>query len=277
MFFRTQEAADRARSRRQAAGPNRAIATPGTPGTSGSPIQPTNNVFNGANPQRNSSVSGFKRDYGPNNPEHNFGYRALQDDREFRLATHRVANNLGIPSQWLADVMAFETGGTFNPAETNRALSGATGLIQFMPDTARGLGTSTRALAGMTRAQQMQYVERYLRPYKDKIHTITDMYMAVLFPAAIGGQPGDVLFERGGKNGYAYPQNAGLDRNGDGRITVEEASRSIGPAAGRRYEFNSQQSSNNEVIHERLHAGCPSCTAFQNAQASAFVPHMGIG
>ena len=44
----------------------------------------------------------------------------------------------------------------------NAAGSGATGLIQFMPNTAEGLGTSTGELAGMSRARQMHYVEKYL-------------------------------------------------------------------------------------------------------------------
>lgn len=277
MFFRTQEDADRARSRRQAQGGRRQIATPGTLGTiegapQGGPIAPTSNTFDGANPQRNGQVSGFKRDYGRNNPEHNFGYRALQDDREFRLALHATATRLNLPAQWIADVIAFETGGTFSPNERNGAGSGATGLIQFMPATARGLGTSTDALSRMTRAQQMRYVENYLKPYAGKINTITDMYMSVLYPAAMGKAPGEVLFQRGTT---AYRQNSGLDLNGDGRITVEEAARKIGPHGGRRYEFNTT-SANSEVIHERLHAGCPSCAAFQQAQASTFVPHMGV-
>ena len=59
-------------------------------------------------------------------------------------------------------VMSFETGGTFNPGIRNAAGSGATGLIQFMPSAAAGLGTSTQALAGMSRAEQMKYVEKYL-------------------------------------------------------------------------------------------------------------------
>jgi hypothetical protein len=229
-------------------------------------------VFNRANPQSSPRVSGSKRDYGTNNPEHNFGYRALQDDRPFRLALHASASRLGIPAQWLADIIAFESGGTFSTGIRNGAGSGATGLIQFMPDTAQGLGTSTRALAGMTRTQQMRYVEAHFRPYANRINTITDAYMAVLYPAAMGKGDNFTLFNRGTR---AYGQNAGLDLNGDGRVTAGEAARKIGPAGGRQYEFN-QQASADEIIHERVASGCPSCAAFANAQASAFVPHMGI-
>ncbi|MDI9636218.1 hypothetical protein QM565_10540 [Geitlerinema splendidum] len=38
----------------------------------------------------------------------------------------------------------------------------ATGLIQFMPYTAKELGTSPDALCKMSQVEQMQWVERYL-------------------------------------------------------------------------------------------------------------------
>lgn len=45
------------------------------------------------------------------------------------------------------------------------ATSGATGLIQFMPATAQGMGTTTAALAAMSAVQQLDYVQRYFKPY----------------------------------------------------------------------------------------------------------------
>jgi len=58
-----------------------------------------------------------------------------------------MAGRLGAKPEHLLAVMSFETGGSFSPSETN--FIGATGLIQFIPDTARGLGTSTAQLARM--------------------------------------------------------------------------------------------------------------------------------
>ena len=55
-----------------------------------------------------------------------------------------MAGRLGISEADLMAVMSFETGGTFNPGIRNAAGSGATGLIQFMPSTAAGLGTYNR-------------------------------------------------------------------------------------------------------------------------------------
>src|SRR3546814_21044933 len=72
-----------------------------------------------------------------------------------------MAARLGTKPEYLMAVMSFETGGSFSPAQANNAGSGATGLIQFMPNTAAGLGTSAAALAQMSPVEQLQYVEPY--------------------------------------------------------------------------------------------------------------------
>ncbi|HRC85556.1 MAG TPA: LysM peptidoglycan-binding domain-containing protein [Thermoanaerobaculia bacterium] len=139
---------------------------------------------------------------------------------EFATRVREVAGRLGIDPNYLMAVMHFETGGTFSPSIRNGAGSGATGLIQFLPSTARGLGTTTAELAQMSAVDQLDYVEAYLRPYANRMTNVEDAYMAVFQPAAIG-QPSDhVLFSRGS---LAYSQNAGLDINGDGHITKGEA------------------------------------------------------
>ncbi|MGF1527802.1 MAG: LysM peptidoglycan-binding domain-containing protein [Candidatus Competibacterales bacterium] len=138
---------------------------------------------------------------------------------EFARKVEGVAERLGMDPNHLMAVMHFETGGTFDPAIENPA-SGATGLIQFLPSTARGLGTSTEELAAMSPEQQLDVVEQYLSPYAGRMDSVEDAYMAVFYPAAIG-QPSDhTLF---GQGSLAYRQNSGLDRNGDGSITKGEA------------------------------------------------------
>ena len=132
------------------------------------------------------------------------------------------------PGSLLA-VMRFETGGTFDPAERNRAGSGATGLIQFMPSTAKGLGTSTDALAKMSAEDQLEYVEKYFQPYKGKLGTLKDAYMAVLYPKAIGKPEWYPLFSQGTT---AYQQNAGLDRDKKGVVTVGDAVARVQQAGG---------------------------------------------
>ena len=163
----------------------------------------------------------------------------VPDDQSFKESVSATAKRLGISEDDLYAVMAFETGGTFNPAEKNRAGSGATGLIQFMPSTAEGLGTTTDELAKMSRTEQMKYVEKFLSNKGISGKGLSDVYMAVLFPAAVGKPDDFVLFGKGAIEGYtgkAYEQNKGLDANNDGSVTKAEASAKVQQYKGVRPE-----------------------------------------
>lgn len=158
---------------------------------------------------------------------------AVADDTEFLAGVEGLSQKYGIDPNFMLSVMDFETGGSFDPGQRNAAGSSATGLIQFMASTATALGTSTSELAGMTRVQQLEYVDKYLAQFKpafDKIRarggqvTLDDLYMSVLFPAAIGKSPDYALFKAGTK---AYRQNAGLDSDRDGRVTKQEAATKV--------------------------------------------------
>lgn len=127
---------------------------------------------------------------------------------EFQDKVVQIAERLGTNPNFLMAVMSFETGGTFDPSVRNKAGSGAVGLIQFMPQTAQGLGTSSEALASMTAEEQLEFVERHYRPFKGRLGTLEDTYMAVLLPKAVGKGPDVVLFER---PSVAFNQNKGLD------------------------------------------------------------------
>ena len=123
--------------------------------------------------------------------------------------------------------MSFETGGTFNPAFATGI--GATGLIQFLPSTARGLGTTTDALARMSSVEQLRFVEKYFDQtnFRGRLGSLEGLYTAVLSGTA-RSNPNDVLFRRGTR---AYEQNP-LDWNRDGEITAGEA---VTPVAARLY------------------------------------------
>ncbi len=142
----------------------------------------------------------------------------------FRDKVIAIAAEIGVDPNFLMAVMSFESGASFNPAKKNLAGSGAVGLIQFMPKTAIGLGTTTAALALMTPEGQLDFVRKYFLPFKGKLKTLEDTYMAVLMPSGVGKGPGHVLFKAGT---IAYKQNKGLDGNGDGVITVAEAAAKV--------------------------------------------------
>lgn len=142
--------------------------------------------------------------------------------RREREKVRFVANDLGAHADHLMRCMAFETGGSFSPAQLNRAGSGATGLIQFMPTTAVGLGTTVAALAKMTVLEQLDYVHRYFRPFRGRLKNLGDFYMAILWPGAVGKPDSHVLWDKATRP-TTYRQNSGLDVNKDATITRGEA------------------------------------------------------
>jgi hypothetical protein len=80
-------------------------------------------------------------------------------DQDFAASIESLGNDLGVDPMYLANTMYAES--TLNPSEKNKAGSGAMGLIQFMPETAANLGTTTDELSRMTPVEQMEYVRRY--------------------------------------------------------------------------------------------------------------------
>ncbi|HEU0223432.1 MAG TPA: peptidoglycan-binding protein, partial [Paracoccaceae bacterium] len=149
----------------------------------------------------------------------------------FKQKVLEIAARLGCDPSHLMAVMAFETGASFAPDKRN-PVSGATGLIQFMRPTAEGLGTTQENLAAMTALGQLDFVERHIRQNARGLPhlSLSDLYMTVLLPSAVGKDEAHVLFQ---KPSTAYTQNAGLDRDGDGRITKLEATAKVQEALER--------------------------------------------
>jgi hypothetical protein len=144
--------------------------------------------------------------------------------KEFKDKVIVICQELMINPDYLMSCMAFETGETFNPGIKNKAGSGAVGLIQFMPKTAVGLGTTADALAAMTAVQQLDYVKKYFLPYKGKLKSLEDVYLAIFTPAGIGKAADYKLYKEGSK---AYAQNKGFDTDKDGSITLAEISAKV--------------------------------------------------
>jgi len=142
--------------------------------------------------------------------------KALREP-SFLKGLQSISNNLGIDPNALLGIMKLESG--LNPAAVNKSTN-ATGLIQFMPKTALGLGTSVNDLYNMSATEQLPYVEKYLRragvrPGMD----IGDIYLAVFMPAMLG-KPDNHIISKAGKLVYDY--NKGLDVTKDGILTVAD-------------------------------------------------------
>lgn len=146
----------------------------------------------------------------------------------FRKKAVEVALALGIEPNHLMACMAWETGprARFTPTVRNAAGSGAIGLIQFMPSTLKSMGWTVDQAAAMTAVEQLDLVRQYFEPYGGRLKTLSDVYMAILWPAGIGKPEDFVLWSSAGRP-TTYAQNAGLDINRDGLITKAEAAAKV--------------------------------------------------
>jgi hypothetical protein len=127
-----------------------------------------------------------------------------------------ISDKYGFPVEWLANLINHESAGTWNPRITNSI--GATGLIQFMPNTAQGLGTSTDNLRAMSFSKQLDYVDSYLyQALKNKkllsnngkvpdTFAQSDLFMLIFYPKSVG-QPNYIFPDNvQSANGVATPK-----------------------------------------------------------------------
>jgi hypothetical protein len=109
----------------------------------------------------------------------------------------QISDKYGFPVEWLANLINWESGGTFNPAIQNPSTK-ATGLIQFMPSTASNdpYRTSVDSLKRLNFSQQLDYVDLYLGKNLKKVFgengkvkdtfSQTDLFMTIFYPVSVG-------------------------------------------------------------------------------------------
>ena len=99
----------------------------------------------------------------------------------------------------------------------------ATGLIQFIPDTAKSLGTSVNALKKMSAEEQLTYVEKFLVTNKKSAGYSSNTALDAGSLYALVFLPSRAKFSTlSTKNDKYYAKNKGLDANNDGKITKDE-------------------------------------------------------
>jgi hypothetical protein len=147
-----------------------------------------------------------------------------------------IAAKLGINPNWLMVVMYNESRLNAqavnkqkgdNPDAYSRSVYRATGLIQFMPKTARILGTGTQSLYTMTNLRQLDYVYQYFKPYAGRIKSYFDLYMITFFPAAVGKKDDYIIQSPNISASVIAAQNPSFDINKDSKITVGEAKKTM--------------------------------------------------
>ncbi len=144
----------------------------------------------------------------------------VYDIEDFEKKVRETAQKLNIPPEWLMAVMHSES--RFDASVANFKGSGATGLIQFMPTTAQDFDITTAKLRNLNHVQQLGYVYAYFdakrKQYKE-YESLTDLYLAVLYPKALGEDYCYTMYAHPSKQ---YELNKGLDVNKDNRVTVQD-------------------------------------------------------
>nr|WP_317200877.1 TIGR02594 family protein [uncultured Psychrobacter sp.] len=184
-------------------------------------------------------------------------------DCDFRKKVIEISQDLW-PDDYLAmannlmAVFAWESGETFKTDAPNQGNSGGTGLIQFMPDTYKGL-TGEKAvmetvenywgknknlkrvkqLAKMSEVKQLDLVKKYFEPKRNQKLEFIDFYLQVLFPVSSGKAEHVVFANSTSKldrtneslklkelRVKAYPQNK-IDPNNDGKVMKSEIAEAV--------------------------------------------------
>jgi hypothetical protein len=144
----------------------------------------------------------------------------VTDMKSFDAKVREIAARLNVPPEWLMAVMYSES--RFDASAENFKGSGAVGLIQFMPATAKDLGTSTQHIGNLSHAEQMEWVFKYMQLIRNKYgeyESLTDFYLAILYPKARRQEMCYVMYAHPSKS---YKQNSGLDIDKDGKVTVAD-------------------------------------------------------
>ncbi|MBE9017408.1 peptidoglycan DD-metalloendopeptidase family protein [Chroococcidiopsidales cyanobacterium LEGE 13417] len=227
------------------------------------PARPVNSTYHNGNPIRNSYEPIGKDNFNAakdNSPGNNYGYAVLARDKEARRALAEISTDLGIPAQWVADIVQFESG--WEPTSDNGV--GYSGLIQVGDAAASDMGYTRHEIMKMSRADQLRKV---VKPYLQKFGTARLKTIEHVLAAVWGGDG----FLRRVEN-----DPKGADRVSDGNITWGEYKLGLGRHAGRQYATTNSNRARRvaKVIHEKYTPGCTVCNQLV-ASNSSLIPHEG--
>ncbi len=150
----------------------------------------------------------------------------------FLIRLQTIAEALGAKRRQMLAVMMSESGVRADahndgpPGAPDEKRYHASGLIQFMPATLRGLGWTQghAAFRKLSAFEQLPFVHNYYAPHRGHLDTVGGLYVATFLPALVKhcGDPSFVLTAKDGPLGWAYGPNAVFDVNRDYAITVGE-------------------------------------------------------
>lgn len=158
-----------------------------------------------------------------------FADRVKENKQEFLDKVKVISRQLQIDPDDLMCVMWLESGlnsHIVNALAVKAGIEGATGLIQFMPSTAKSLGTTTTKLKNMTNVEQLDYVYKFFKPYVGRIKDFTTLYMITFYPVSVKHQDDDKWIfgsEQSLERAKVVRNwNPGFDVSGNGYITMSD-------------------------------------------------------
>ena len=141
---------------------------------------------------------------------------------EHRQIIRNIAYELGVEPVYLYKLIYDESKGD---TKAYNKRSGATGIIQWIPSTARKYGTTTKSISKMSLTGQLYLARLYFKDtFPKNYKTYHNLRLAVLCPMAIGKSNHYVIADSTtnyGRKVLKYYQDTN-DVNQDGVITVEE-------------------------------------------------------
>jgi hypothetical protein len=147
---------------------------------------------------------------------------------EDRKKVRQICKRLGIKPEWLYVPIRIESKGYVDSLHSRNPYSYATGLIGFLPSTAKNLGTSTKELEEMTVSEQLDYVEKYfiIQSNGRKMKSVADVYFMIFRPSVVNQSDSFVISSKSSKgtknDTVIYHQNPGLITNkADTVLTVK--------------------------------------------------------
>ncbi|MEM6764964.1 MAG: transglycosylase SLT domain-containing protein [Bacteroidota bacterium] len=155
----------------------------------------------------------------------------IEDVGSFEGKVKQVSQHLKIAPEWLMAVMYAESG--FNPASMGVRFRGNVGLIQLSVPAVkrlnRRLGTRLymKDIQKMPAHYQLDLIHEYLSMIQEKygkIETLTDCYLAVIHPEAMGQ---DYCYALSSKWEKGFSLLRQMDDNQDGIVSISDVDRQM--------------------------------------------------
>ena len=158
-------------------------------------------------------------------------------DKEFLSKAEKVASSVGVKKEELLAVISIATDNSMNPSKTS--LSGnRVGLVAANDKDAKSAGTTTAALRNMSRAEQMDYVEKILKSKGGSARDLAGLYLLLADPEKANVKDDQQVYKRGTTAWHRLKDfrfggvNGKITRKGITEAIQEHAKNYINPALG---------------------------------------------